>query len=70
MINTEHAYFESGFKAGQAVRRGDAALSDFHRRWFRDARALEKPEDRAYVDKLWGQGYLEAQPTRKPEYFR
>ena len=70
MINTEHAYIEAGFKAGQAVRRGDSALSEFHRRWFRHARALERECDREFIDKLWGQGYMEAQPTRKPEYFR
>lgn len=63
MLNTEHAYIEAGFKAGQAVRQHDAARSDHWRRWFRAARALEQESDREYVDKLFGQGYLEAQPA-------
>lgn len=70
MLNTEHSYFEAGYKAAKAVLRRDAALSDFHRRWFRQALALEKPEDKEQAKKLWDLGYLEAQPTRKPEYFR
>ena len=70
MLNTESTYVEAGYKAGQAMKQRDPARYEHWKRWFRSARACESESDREYVDKLWTQGYSEANPARKPEYFR
>jgi hypothetical protein len=70
MINSEFTYVQAGYKAGKAMLQGDAALYKHWRTWFQRALNVESNDDREYIQKLWGQGYSEANPPRKVEYFR
>lgn len=71
MLNTEHAYFEAGYKCGQARVRRDEGLASHWRKWLARAIDLEKHgDDKWLAAKLFRDGYAEAQPQRKPEYFR
>lgn len=63
MNNTEHAYHEAGYKAGRAMRQGDAALYRFQKDWFTRALSLETDHDKAEARRLWAAGYAEAQPA-------
>jgi hypothetical protein len=64
MLNTEHSYFEAGYRCARARIQKDEARAQFHKNWFNRAHILEKPEDRAYVQHLFNQGYTEAQMDR------
>lgn len=64
LVNTEHAYHEAGYKAGKAMRQGDAGMYDFQKRWFNRALDLEKHEHQAQARELWARGYCEAQASR------
>ena len=70
MINSEFSYVQAGYKAGKAMRQGDRALYDHWRQWFRRALNVESNDEREYIQKLWGQGYSEANPPRAIERFR
>lgn len=70
MLNTEHAYFEAGYKCARARLNRDEGTAKHWREWFTRAAGLEKPEDRAYAQTLFTSGYTEAQPARRPEHFR
>lgn len=64
MLNTEHAYFEAGYKCAQARLKRDESLAQHWKRWFSSAYSLESETDKLYVRKLFDQGYREAQPHR------
>ncbi len=64
MTNTEYTYHQAGYKAGRAMRQGDAALYRHLREWFTRALSLETDDDRAEARRLWAAGYAEAQPAR------
>jgi hypothetical protein len=70
MINTESAYIEAGYKCARARLQNDEARAAHWRQWFARARDIEKPENRAEARRLFDQGYAEAQPARRPHYFR
>lgn len=70
MINSEFSYVQAGYKAGKAMRQGDRALYDHWRQWINRALNVESVDDREYIQKLWGQGYSEANPPRTIEQFR
>lgn len=63
MINTEHTYQQAGYKAGRAMRQGDAALYRHWREWFSRALSLETDDDKPEARRLWDSGYAEAQPA-------
>ena len=63
MLNTEHSYYEAGYKAGRARRQRDESRAQFHTDWFHRARGLEQPEDKDYARKLFDQGYAEGRGT-------
>ena len=65
MLNTEHAYFEAGYKYGKARVQRDESRAEHWKRWINSALALEKPEDKNTAERLWRQGYAEAQPIRQ-----
>jgi hypothetical protein len=60
MLNTEHSYYEAGFKAGRARTRGDEGLARHWSSWFRQAQMLERDADRSEARRLFDQGYREA----------
>jgi hypothetical protein len=64
MLNTEHAYYEAGYKCARARLQGDAARADHWKRWFSAARASENESDRDEARRLFDRGYAEAQPAR------
>lgn len=64
MINTEHSYFEAGYKCARARLEHDEARASHWKRWFSGARALEREEDRDEARRLFDKGYAEAQPSR------
>jgi len=70
MLNTQEIYFDAGYKAGLCRVRRDEAGYQFHNNWFRRAKALEKDENKQTAQASYDAGYAEAQPVRKPEYFR
>jgi len=62
MNNTEHAYFEAGYKCARARLQSDELTARHWKRWFSAALATE-PDD-SYPRRLFDQGYREAQPRR------
>lgn len=61
MLNTEHSYYEAGYKVARARNRRDEGLAQFMKRWFIQAQALERDdEDRAEARRLFEKGYAEA----------
>ena len=61
-MNDLDVYYEAGYKAGQATRRGDAALAKFQREWASKAFHLEEGEYREKAKAAYAEGYDEAQP--------
>jgi len=62
MNNTEHAYFEAGYKCARARLQSDEHTAQHWKNWFSAALATE-PDD-SYPRRLFNQGYREAQPRR------
>lgn len=62
MLNALSAYTEAGQQAARARNERDEARADFHARWFRAARALERGEDRQAATDAYTTAYRE---TRK-----
>lgn len=60
MLNTEHSYYEAGFKAGKARRQQDEGLARHWSGWFREALRVERSEDdKAEARQLFDRGYRE-----------
>ena len=57
MLNHIEEYFETGAKAGRAMSRGDAHAAAFHRRWFTEAKALERGDDKDKASEAFRDGY-------------
>lgn len=71
MLNTEHAYIDAGYKCARATINRDAGLAQHWRQWLARAIDLERDNaDKLEAARLFRVGYAEAQPMRKPEYFR
>ena len=70
MINSIESYTEAGVKSAKARNQRDEACSDFHRRWFSQAVALESEEDRVIARKAYDDGYASARNVPTPAYFR
>lgn len=70
MLNTEENYFRAGFQCAKARREHDEARAEHWRIWFNQALLIEAPEDRSEARRIWNDGYSQAQPTRRFEFFR
>lgn len=70
MINSIEAYKEAGLRAGTAMRQRDASRYDHEKRWFSQAKSMEKEQDRPAAQAAWEDGYRDGNPPRAPEHFR
>jgi hypothetical protein len=65
MLNTEHAYHEAGYKTARARIERNESRAKHWREYFRKMQAHENEADRREADRLFNQGYAEAQPARR-----
>lgn len=70
MINSIGVYEDAGRRAGKARRQGDEALAEHEKRWFNQAKQLEKPEDVQAALDAWHEGYRSSRGEIKFEPFR
>lgn len=58
MLNTEHSYYEAGFKCGKADKKGDETMRRCWRNWLHEAVSAEaNNEDKAEGRRLFDQGF-------------
>ncbi len=69
MMNSIELYYDSGYRTGKAMKQGDAGLVAHEKGWYQRAKALECKEDQVAAGLAFSQGYSDANPARKPEYF-
>lgn len=70
MLNDIEIYRAAGVRAGTAMKRRDMGLYDHEKRWFSQAKSMEKEQDRQAVQDAWNEGYAEGNPKPSPQYFR
>lgn len=68
-INDPNDYYESGKKAGKAMKHQDIGAYDFEMKWLNKAIMLEDKDKQKEAKRLFDEGYQEENPRRKFEPF-
>lgn len=69
-LNPIEMYHDAGRRAAKAMNVQDIALHDHERRWYRQARSLERKEDWPAVDAAYRAGWDEVRHVPKFTPFR
>ena len=60
MLNSTEVYRDCGRRVAQARNQRDEARAEFTKRWFTNAKNMEKPEAKVLAQAAFDEGYAEA----------